>query len=102
VPEGVDPNSKPSPAPVEVPVSLSRAFTNLTFSKDYDAGTKDANGQFMTGTETMRLLQHQGRLFAGLDAWMDTPSNGPRPGGKPPWTGPQVLVKESAAAAWKG
>jgi hypothetical protein len=101
VPEGVDPNAKPSPAPAEPPVSPSRAFTNLTCSKDYDAGTMDANGQFMTGTETMRLLQHQGRLFAGLDAWMDTPYNGPRPEGKPPWTGPQVLVKESAAAPWR-
>jgi hypothetical protein len=96
----LDVNAKPSPAPAEQPVSPSRAFTDLTFSKDYDAGTKDARGQLMAGTETMRLLPHQGKLFAGLDAWMDLPY-GPRPEDQPPRTGPQVLVKGSAAAAWR-
>jgi hypothetical protein len=101
VAQGVDPNAKPSPAPAEQPLSSSHAFTDLTFSKDYNAGTKDASGQFMTGTETMRLLGHERKLFAGLDAWMDIPYNEPRAEGKTPWTGPQVLVKESAAGPWR-
>lgn len=68
VPEGVDINSKPSEAPAEPPVSPSHAFTSLTFAKDYDAGTKDANSQLMGGTETMLFLQHQGMLFASTGA----------------------------------
>ena len=101
VPEGLDVNAKPSAAPAEPPVSPSPAFTGLTFSKDYDAGTKDARGKLMGGTETMRFLEHQGKLFAGMDAWMDTPYFRPRAEGQPPRTGPQVLVKESAAAPWR-
>lgn len=100
VPQGLDVNAKPSPAPVDPRVSSSYAFTSLTFSKDYNAGGTDAHGQFMGGTETMRFLEHQGLLFAGIDAWMDVPY-ALRPRGKSPWTGPQVLVKESAAAPWR-
>ena len=100
IPDGLEVNAKPAPAPTPPPVSNSRAFADLTFSKDYVPGTKDARGQILGGTETMRFLHHQGRLFASTGTWMDLPY-GPRPEGKPPWTGPQVLVKESAAAPWR-
>jgi hypothetical protein len=100
VPAGVDVNAKPGPPPAVVPISKSTAFTGLSFSRDCEPGTKDANGQFLGGTETMRFLCHKGRLFASTGCWMDLPY-GPREEGKPAWTGPQVLVKESAAAAWR-
>jgi hypothetical protein len=54
----------------------------------------------MGGTETMRLLCHKGKLFVSTGCWMDLPY-GPRPGDRPPWTGPQILVKESAAGPWR-
>lgn len=99
-PEGAGVNAKPSPPPAEQPVSLSRAFIGMTFTKDYNAGTKDASGQFMAGTETMRILAHQGKLFAGLDDWTDKPY-WTRSGNQAPWTGPQVIVKDSATAPWR-
>jgi hypothetical protein len=90
----------PGPPPASPPLSGSRAFTDLTFSTDYAPGTKDARGQRMGGTETMRFLHHRGKLFASTGTWMDLPY-GPRPEGRPPWTGPQILVKESASAPWR-
>ncbi|MCU0722477.1 MAG: EF-hand domain-containing protein, partial [Planctomycetes bacterium] len=100
VPQGVDVNAKPSPPPAEPPVSKSTAFTGLAFSRDCEPGTKDADGRLVGGTETMRFLCHRGKLFAGTGCWMDLPY-GPRPEDKPAWTGPQILVKESAAAPWR-
>jgi hypothetical protein len=100
VPAGVEVDAKPGPPPAAPPMSKSLAFTRLTFSRDYEAGTKDANGQLMGGTETMRFLHHKNMLFASTGVWMDLPY-GPRPGDKATWTGPQILVKESAAATWR-
>jgi hypothetical protein len=100
IPDGVDVNAKPSAPPAEPPVSKSGAFTGLAFSRDCEPGTKDANGRLIGGTETMRFLCHRGKLFASTGAWMDLPY-GPRAEGKPAWTGPQILVKESAAAPWR-
>ena len=95
-----DVNARPGPPPGVPPGSTSPAFTRVEFSRDYEAGTKDANGRLMDGTETMRLLGHQGRLFAGTDGWMDIPY-GARPASQPARTGPQVLVKDSASAPWR-
>jgi hypothetical protein len=100
VAEGADVNAKPSPPPAEPPVSKSPAFTNLAFSRDCEPGTKDAEGRLIGGTETMRFLSHRGKLFASTGCWMDLPY-GPRPADKPAWTGPQILVKESASAPWR-
>jgi hypothetical protein len=100
IPEGVDVNAKPSAPPAEPLVSKSRAFTDLVFSRDCEPGTKDLNGRRIGGTETMRFLCHKGKLFAGTGCWMDLPY-GPRPADNPPWTGPQILVKESAGGPWR-
>jgi polyhydroxybutyrate depolymerase len=94
-----DVNAKPGPAPNSPPVSASRALTGLWFSNDYNAGAKDASGQPMSGTETTRLLAHGGKLFASAGVWMDRPYFAAK--GDQPWTGPQVLVKESARADWR-
>jgi len=66
----------------------------VTFTKDYTPGTKDRNGQFMGGTETMRLAAHQGMLFAGLGFWTDQPGSDPSPGA-------QILVKRGPNSAWE-
>jgi len=74
-------------------------FGEIHFAQDYHPGTRDDRGQFMGGTETMRLIQHKGKLFASLGVWMDKPYFQPK--GNQPWTGPQILVKESVSAPWR-
>ena len=66
----------------------------VAFTKDYTPGTRDGNGQFMGGTETMRILAHDGKLFAGLSYWTDQP-------GDDPWPGAQILVKRGPANPWE-
>jgi hypothetical protein len=53
--------------------SAAPALLDLKFIKDYTPGTRDANGQFMGGTETVRLIGHGGRLYAGIGFWNDAP-----------------------------
>lgn len=79
--------------------SDSPAFTDLRFTRDYEPGTRDDRGQWMGGTETLRLLAHDGKLFASLGYWTDTPYGQPK--GDDPWTGAQILVKEGAEAPWR-
>lgn len=79
--------------------SQSAAFTGLQFASDYQPGTVDERGQWMGGTETLRLLAHDGKLFASLGYWTDTPYGQPK--GDEPWTGAQILVKEAADAPWR-
>jgi acetyl esterase/lipase len=66
----------------------------VTFTKDYFPGTKNRHGQFMGGTETMRLAAHNGMLFAGNGFWTDQPGNDPQPGA-------QILVKRGANEPWE-
>jgi len=66
----------------------------VAFTRDYQAGTKDARGQFMGGTEAMRLAAHDGKLFAALGYWTDQPGDDPSPGA-------QILVKRGPDAAWE-
>jgi acetyl esterase/lipase len=66
----------------------------VTFTKDYTPGTKDIRGQFMGGTETMRLAAHDGKLFAAIGYWTDQPGNDPSPGA-------QILVKRGPNFAWE-
>ena len=66
----------------------------ITFTKDYSPGTKDRHGQFMGGTETMRLAAHNGMLFAGNGFWTDQPGNDSQPGA-------QILVKRGANEPWE-
>ncbi|MCX7702674.1 MAG: alkaline phosphatase family protein [Planctomycetota bacterium] len=77
----------------------SRSFPQLQYFKDFVCGTKDVNGNWMHGTETMRLVAHKGKLFAAMGFWMDIPYLKPK--GERPWTGSQVLVKESADGQWR-
>lgn len=92
-------NAPPGPALATRLVSPSRAFSDLRFTWDCQPGTRDDRGQWISGTETMRLLSHQGKLFVSTGVWMDTPYLlGKR---EQPWTGPQILVKGSPTAPWR-
>jgi acetyl esterase/lipase len=81
------------------PETAARAPTDssklsVAFSRDYVAGTKDRRGQYMGGTETMRLAAHNGMLFAGVGYWTDRPGPDPRPGA-------QILVKRGPNQPWE-
>jgi hypothetical protein len=82
---------KDSPGPV--PLSDSKAFTDLQFTRDWKPGTKDHNDRLMTGTECNYIVAHDGRLYAAVSMWNHDPA-APNPG-------PSVLVKPSASAAWE-
>jgi len=82
---------KDSPGPV--PLSDSRAFTDLQFMRDWIPGTKDCNGKLMTGTECNYIVAHGGRMYAAVSLWNHDKA-APNPG-------PGVLVKKSAAAPWE-
>ena len=76
-----------------VPLSDSKAFTDLQFTRDWTPGTKDRNGRLMTGTECNYIVAHGGCLYAAVSLWNHDPA-APNPG-------PGVLVKRSAAAPWE-
>jgi hypothetical protein len=66
----------------------------VRFTHDYVPGTRDRNGQFMGGTETMRIVAHDGKLFAGIGYWTDQPGDDPRPGA-------QILRKGGPDQNWQ-
>ena len=93
--------STPAPKPASKPSASAEKSDRanpspfpITFTKDYFPGTKDRQGQFMGGTETMRLAAHHGMLFAGNGFWTDQPGSDPR-------TGAQILVKRGAKEPWE-
>ncbi len=84
-------------------MGIAASLGDLTGSADwqvsYAAGTWDAAGNYMGGTETMNLVAHKGRLYAGVGYWMDLPYS--RSKGDEPWTGAQILVKDSSNSDWR-
>ncbi|WP_013630085.1 alpha/beta hydrolase fold domain-containing protein [Rubinisphaera brasiliensis] len=66
----------------------------VEFKRDYVAGSIDVNGEFMGGTETMRIVAHDGKLFAGNGYWTDQPGDDPRPGA-------QILRKDGSDQPWQ-
>lgn len=76
-----------------VPLSDSKAFTDLRFTRDWISGTKDRNGKLMTGTECNYIVAHGGRLYAAISLWNHDKA-APNPG-------PGVLVKSAADAPWE-
>jgi len=69
-------------------------LARLQFASDYFPGLRDAQGQFMGGTEAMWLAGFQGRLYAGIGYGQDQPGEDPRPGA-------QILCKDTDAGAWR-
>ncbi|MFZ5831830.1 MAG: hypothetical protein ACOY3P_17215 [Planctomycetota bacterium] len=76
-----------------MPLSESKAFTELRFTRDLVFGTKDRHGKLMTGTECNYLVAHGGRLYAAVSVWNHDPA-APNPG-------PAVLAKRSADSPWE-
>jgi acetyl esterase/lipase len=96
-PAPAPPAPQPAPKPAASVEKSDRANPSplqITFTKDYFPGTKDRHGQFMGGTETMRLAAHHGMLFAGIGFWTDQPGSDPRPGA-------QILVKRGPKEPWE-
>lgn len=79
-----------SPGPT--PISDSKAFTDLRFTRDGIPGTTDRNRRLMTGSQCNHLVAHGGRLYAAVSPWNHDPA-----AANP---GPAVLVKISADAPW--
>lgn len=64
------------------------------FQQVYEAGTRDAEGRFMGGTELFTLADHGGRLWASVGYYWDAP-------GKDPATGAQILVLDKPGGRWR-
>ncbi len=84
-------------------VGPASGFTSMSFNWSFVAGTTQSNGVFRGGTETMNVVAHNGRLFAGQSSRWNTPypniadTNSLTTN----WTGAQILVKDSAASSWR-
>jgi len=64
------------------------------FQASYVAGSHDAAGSYMGGTELRVLAAHKGRLYAGNGYWEDRPGlEGPQ--------GAQILVLEQGGRGWR-
>jgi hypothetical protein len=64
------------------------------FVPSYVAGSRDAAGRLMGGTEIRALAAHGGKLFAGNGYWEDRPGSEGTPGA-------QVLVLDAPGARWR-
>jgi len=69
----------------------------FSFTKDYFPGTRDANGQYLSGTELMRLTTHKGKLYASTSTFLDSFFVARYPY----YTGAQILRKDSSRGAWQ-
>lgn len=74
-------------------LSQTSKVDSMLFSKDYFPGTNDMNGKFMGSTETMSIVQHNGKLFAGMGNWMDYPITTQS-------EGTQVMRKDGFTSPW--
>jgi len=69
------------------------------WEKSFEAGTTDANGHYMGGSQLMHLTSYKGSLYASVSYWMD--SRCPYYGGTDPNTGwGQVIRLDSANGDW--
>jgi Ca2+-binding EF-hand superfamily protein len=95
--EEASPPTKPSQPldPKAVPRNDKAAspLARLTFHQDYFPGSRDANKQFMGGTEAMWLAGHDGTLFAAVGYAADKPGDDPRPGS-------QIIRKDGPDKPW--
>lgn len=66
---------------------------SMTFYRDYFPGGNDINGKYLGSTETMAIVQHKGKLYAGMGNWMDYPVTLQH-------EGTQVLRKDAFNAPW--
>ena len=60
----------------------------------YQAGQTDVNDNFLSGTEIMYLVSHQGKLYAANGFFGEKPEHAQK-------TGAQILLKQSVEDPWK-
>lgn len=75
-------------------VADARSRSVAGWEQSLKAGSADASGRLVGGTEIVHLASHKGRLYAGNGYWMDT-----APKAHCPWA--QVLVLDSPGGSWK-
>jgi len=73
--------------------SQSQQLDSIVFYKDYFPGQNDNNGRYLGSTETMAIVQHKGKLYAGMGNWMDYPITALS-------EGTQILRKDSYNSPW--
>lgn len=76
-------------------------FASLRFSQRQNAGTNDLNSRWISATETLHLVAHQGQLFGGTGNRHNDPVPADTNSISANWTGAQILVKDSPAAPWR-
>jgi hypothetical protein len=64
------------------------------FQPSFIAGSRDAVGRYLGGTEMRLLASHGGRLYAGNGYWQDRPGTEGRQGA-------QILVLDAPGARWR-
>jgi hypothetical protein len=70
----------------------------MQFSKDnYLPGNFDDQGNYLNGTELMRLTSYKGKLYAATSVFKDSFAIAPYP----EYNGCQVLRKDSSSAPWR-
>jgi hypothetical protein len=70
----------------------------MQFSKDnYGPGTFDDQGNYLNGTELMRLTSYKGKLYAATSVFKDSFAIATYP----QYNGCQVLRKDSSTAPWR-
>ena len=67
----------------------------------FEAGGKDPNGNFLGATEVRDLVAYQGKLYAGLGQWMDTPSLSADPKNPDPPMPGQIIVLDRPDGQWQ-
>jgi hypothetical protein len=67
----------------------------------FEAGGKDPNGNFLGATEVRDLVAYQGKLYAGLGQWMDTPSLSADPKNPDPPMPAQIIVLDRPDGQWR-
>jgi hypothetical protein len=78
---------------------LGDAQQHASWDRDQDGFVTPADAlEFMSSIRRARSLLANAPAATGC--WMDLPY-GRRDADQPPWTGPQLLVKDSANAAWR-
>ncbi|WP_287130933.1 PHB depolymerase family esterase [Candidatus Cyanaurora vandensis] len=81
-----------SPVVTATPAAVGTSRDGFQIS--YQAGTRDEAGKFMGGTELRLLTAHKGKVYAGIETWMDRPGNDPA-------IGAQILVLDSSTGRWR-
>ena len=67
--------------------------------RSFSSGGKDANGEFLGGSEVHHLVGHKGKLYAATGYWMDENNPYYSQGKNKQWA--QVLVKDRRNAPWR-